>query len=122
MIKRIPKPLPIAEIVSSTKKSKDVLDKLADLNEALNHGLHTLSVEVKKLRIKSHQTKIPLSEREMKVLIDAVKALLSAERQQLEAARAAEMSKRVNEMTDAELLEYAKSIISIPAPETEDPK
>jgi hypothetical protein len=121
MIKRIPKPLPIAEIVSSTKKSKDVLDKLADLNEALNHGLHTLSVEVKKLRIKSHQTKIPLSEREMKVLIDAVKALLSAERQQLEAARAAEMSKRVNEMTDAELLD-AKSIISIPAPETEDPK
>lgn len=84
-------------------KSLDIVDKLQDVQIALNDGLSTIAHEVQKLRIKSHLSQIPLNQQEMRVLIDSVKTLLQTEKQQMEAAKDEADLKNLSEMSQEEI-------------------
>lgn len=97
--------------IGHAAKSGDIVDRIADTQHSLNHALNTLNNEVKKLRVKSYMNDIPLSMQEIKSLNDCIKSLLSTQRQQLEAMKSEELTKKLSEMSDEQLLEYAKTVI-----------
>lgn len=109
---RIRKPVSISGQAPQLKQSHDSLEKLADVQHALNSAINTLSREITKLRVKSHMNEIPLSDREMRSLIDAVKALLSSERQQIEAQKINDLTSKLSEQSNAEILEFIKGIVT----------
>lgn len=114
MSDRIKKPIRITGAIPP----KSNIDKISDVSLSLNHALTTLNNEIQKLRVKSFLTDIPLSQPEIKIVTEAIKMLLATEKQQREANKTDDLTKRLSEMTDAELLEFAKSAITAKNPTT----
>ena len=85
----------------------------------INDALATLGNETAKLRIKSHNNSAPLNLNELKALNETVRSLLQAEKQQADLLKSAELTKKLAKMSDAELLEFAKSAIENEQPTTE---
>ena len=105
---RIKKPIRITGVITPNSN----LDKIADVGQSLNHALTTLNNEIQKLRVKSFLTDVPLSSSEIKIVTEAIKMLLAAEKQQMDASKADNLSKQLSEMSDADLLEFAKTAIT----------
>lgn len=104
---RIKKPIRI----TANTMAKPSVDKLSDVGFTLNHALITLSNEIEKLRSKSFLTDVPLSQPEIKIITEAIKILLATEKHQNELKKSDEFNKKLSEMSEAELLEYAKLVI-----------
>lgn len=105
---RIKKPIRITGQLPGIK----TIDKISDVSSALNHALITLNNEIQKIRVKSFLNDVPLSAPEIKIITEAIKSLLAAEKQQMEAAKSDDLTKKLAEMSDEQLLEYAKLAIT----------
>lgn len=89
--------------------SRDTIEKIADVQQALNDGVNTITNEIRKIRIRSKLTEAPISKEEFKLLVEGVKVLLTAERQQIEATKLDELKSRAESMSTQDLIELAKS-------------
>lgn len=110
---------PIKIIPANSARSAEAVDKITDVQIAINNALNVLSREINKLRIKSHTSEIPLSEKEMKTLDNAVRTLIAREKQQLEAAKVAELTARIGEMSDEELKAEMLKLMNTETPPNE---
>jgi len=110
----------LKHISKSTARSIDAVDRVSDIQLTLNHAVTALSNEVKKLRSKSFLSDLPLSVNDLKMLNESIRVLVACEKQQLESMKTEELTAKLSEMSDADLLEYAKSIMDSKRPQTLD--
>lgn len=101
-----------SSLVPKLKNNSDMLDKLADVQEALNSSINTLAHEINKLRVKSRLSDLPLTDRELRSLTESVKVLLTSERQQIEAQKITDLTSKLSEQSNSEILEFIKNIVT----------
>lgn len=83
------------------------IELYSNTESLLSTALNTIGAELNKLCVKAAATTETLPEKEAKALTEMTKLLMAYKRQEVEMAKTNEITKKLSDMTDEELLKLA---------------
>ena len=107
---------------ASPESSTQTLELYHSVTSVINTALNTLGTELAKLRVKSANSMEPLDEKQLKALNDFLKTAITYEAHQAALARQAELTGKLSEMSDEELLKLVNSTLAEDESKSDKPK